>query len=145
MTEKPSRNKLAAEKLELARQLFTDGDTPKTTLAAINKKFGGGISSTVLYELHREITGKSLRRKKRAKRVKRKSAKRKSTGLVPIQIPPEVGPSLPISSLPSSMQGIARTLVDMMRHEGIEGISLRADGRGQIFHLTSQDIKVGEV
>lgn len=140
------RIRLAREKEAFARQLFEAGESPATAREAIAKRFGKNLSGTTLYQIHRDVTGKArrLRRRKKAVRKKRpvRPVRKKApveTSLVPIDIPPGLIPRQPSSP---AVDALLRTLCQAMRSEGVSSIVLDYTGSARISHITEREINV---
>lgn len=147
------RQQVAAEKLALARQLFEAGESPKDVKKAIYAKFGSNVTASRLYKLHRDIKKIPVRQVRRGKKKKKKTSQKPSavpseeaTSLDTIDIPVELDARLQ-ASYPSQasppIQAFCRALIEAMQLEGIESISVRADGRVTLFHLVGREINIG--
>lgn len=145
---------LAEQKVEYARELFSaSSDTTSSAVKdAVKEKFGSGMGTYAALRIMHEVRGTKPRkrpRKKLAKKAKtskkKKATKKRATrrtsppspkpnGLVPIPIKVEAQ---------SSVDVLVRALVRAMRDEGIESLTIRADGRGRAYQLVGRDLDVG--
>lgn len=116
-------------KLALARRCFEEGKTNAEVLAVLRKKYGRGLGGANLAACRREVLGKGP--------LGRPPAHTKLQPLVPL-------PNVATSRLPRSVRAIARALVPAMREHGIEGLTIRADGRCRLLVMVSEDIDLGD-
>lgn len=145
-------------KAEYARTLFRQSSEATSTSVqrAVKEKFGCGMGSYSLLRIMHEVRGtKSKPRKKKkvarkakakakkiarrakktaTKKPRRSKPKHESNSLVPIPVTIETQ---------SSVNVLIRALVRAMRDEGLESLTIRADGRGRAFQLVGRDLDVG--
>lgn len=153
---KKSRLEIAQEKRAFVRKLFEEKPerSSNEVEAAVKEQFGSSISTDGALAIMHEVRGTKPRKYARAKskrKVARKKAAKKATakkkaakakgspkaktnGLVPLPITVQTQ---------SSVEVLVKALVRAMRDEGVESITIRADGRGRAFQLVERDLNVG--
>lgn len=136
----------AKAKRELAAGMFRQGMSVMQAREAVREKFEQGIANTDLYRVYHETMGTQPRRgrggrKKKRRKVAKPKPKPKpaATSLVPIEIPPQL---IPVQPRSPTVDALLRSLVQAMRAEGVDSLTIRADGGGRMYHVIERDINV---
>lgn len=143
----PERKLQAEQKRELVIAMFKAGKSVGEARTAVREKFDSGIANTDLYRIYHETLGTEPRkgrggRKAKPRKVSKLKAKPKPkppVSLVPIEIPPALIPTGPRSP---TVDALLRSLVHAMRSEGVDSLTIRADGGGRIYHIIERDINL---
>lgn len=158
MTSSKSRIELAEQKRAFIRKLFEERPerSSNEVHTLVQEKFGGGAGAQAVLKVMHEVRGTKAAKRPQKKRKKpgpkpkpkqkskpksklghKPKPKAKSNGLVAIPV------TVQTQSAGSSIEALCRALVRAMRDEGIESVTLRADGSGRAFQLVTRDLNVG--
>lgn len=143
---------VAKRKKEVARTLFGQGKSPNEVRVALQEQFDGtSVANEVLYALHREGQGgkprakkrkKARRKKKVRKAVQKKRASCAVAKFEPVEIPDALLQSPARAVLPPHLRAAVGMLLELIRAEGFEGLTVHADGRCMIHKLATETVEL---